>query len=529
MATTTSSVTNSNNVITTIDGSYGEGGGQVLRNAISYATILGKNICIQNIRATRTKPGLRAQHLTGLQLCAAIVSPEADDDRASLTGCVLHSQQVSYTPSNSTSIARQNDDGDDDDNDEEEKEKGEKRQRQRQENNNEPPYDVFIGDTKTAGSICLLLQAALPVALLARRRQTTTTTTTTTAAATTQPLTLILKGGTNASMAPQYDYWERVFLPTLISQTGIPLQHIQSNVIRRGYFPKGGGEVHIKVSPVTTSLQPIRLTDRGDISSIHIRSYHTGTISAGMAQLMTNAALQELLINNNNDHGSSSSSSTPSLLLNNIIPTVEIVHETAAIGSGYGILIVAETTTGCRLAGSALGTVRFNNNNNRKRRTNNHNNAAYLSNNNHDAILKQQQQQESAKAVGREAAQELVSTLECGGACDEWCQDQLILFMALAQGESELLTGSLTQHTQTAIWLAQRLTNVKFEIQRVIIKDDDNNNEQHHHDDAAATTTATTSNNNNNGGGGGDEYGRDGRIPGKHRIRCTGIGFVNQP
>jgi RNA 3'-terminal phosphate cyclase (ATP) len=524
MATTTSSVTNSNNVTTTIDGSYGEGGGQVLRNAISYATILGKNIYIQNIRATRTNPGLRAQHLTGLQLCAAIVSPEADDDRASLTGCVLHSQQVSYTSSSST--ARQNDDGDDDNDNEE---KGEKRQRLRQEYNNEPPNDVFIGDTKTAGSICLLLQAALPVALLARRRQTATAT------STTQPLTLILKGGTNASMAPQYDYWERVFLPTLISQTGVPLQNIQSTVIRRGYFPKGGGEVHIKVLPVTTSLQPIRLTDRGDISSIHIRSYHAGTITAEMAQLMTNAALQELLIDNNNDYdngSSSSSSSTSSLLLNNIIPTVEIVHETTAIGSGYGILIVAETTTGCRLAGSALGTIRSNNNNNnnnnRKRRTNNRNNAAYLSDNNsnNDAILKQQQQQESAKAVGREAAQELVSTLECGGACDEWCQDQLILFMALAQGESELLTGSLTQHAQTAIWLAQRLTNVKFEIQRLIIKDDDNDNERHHHD-AAAATTATTSNNNN--GGGGDEYGRDGRIPGKHRIRCTGIGFVNQP
>jgi RNA 3'-terminal phosphate cyclase (ATP) len=214
--------------------------------------------------------------------------------------------------------------------------------------------------------------------------------------------------------------------------------------------------------------------------------------------------------------------------LNNIIPTVEIVHETAAIGSGYGILIVAETTTGCRLAGSALGTILSNNNNNnRKRRTNNHNNAAYSSNNNHDAILKQQQQQESAKAVGREAAQELVSTLECGGACDEWCQDQLILFMALAQGESELLTGSLTQHTQTAIWLAQRLTNVKFEIQRLITEDDDNSNERHHDDAAATIATATTSNDNNVGGG--DEYGRDGRIPGKHRIRCTGIGFVNQP
>jgi hypothetical protein len=52
-----------------IDGSRGEGGGQILRNAISYACIFQQNLRIHHIRAKRSKPGLRQQHLTGLQFC----------------------------------------------------------------------------------------------------------------------------------------------------------------------------------------------------------------------------------------------------------------------------------------------------------------------------------------------------------------------------------------------------------------------------------------------------------------------------
>lgn len=408
---------NKDNIIK-IDGSYGEGGGQILRNSFSLACILKKSIALDNIRANRKpKPGLKAQHMTGILLCVDI----SVGNRYGLKGCQLESPQLSYY---------------------------------QPPENNCVEVDTVIGDTQTAGSICLLLQAALPVALFARST----------------PLKLVLKGGTNATFAPQYDYWAQVFLPTFQEQFLKNYKEnnddnkdggqIQPTVIRRGYFPRGGGHVEVQIHPLQGTICPVKLVQRGEVQQIDIRSYYAGTITPSMAQEMTEAALDELR------------QQIPS----SIQIKLNTVHETNVLDSGYGILLVAKTTTGCRLAGSALGTI----SNYRKRK-------------------KAKEQQPSH--LGRAAAQELLKTLQDGGCVDEWLQDQLIIFMALAEGESEVLTGCLTLHTQTAIWVAETLTNAKFDVTRL--------------DSSGKEATTTT------------RYGQDGRISGKHLIRCTGIRFTN--
>ena len=55
-----------------IDGSYGEGGGQILRTSLTLAAILAQPVRIKNIRAKRKTPGLAAQHLTAVRAVAAI-------------------------------------------------------------------------------------------------------------------------------------------------------------------------------------------------------------------------------------------------------------------------------------------------------------------------------------------------------------------------------------------------------------------------------------------------------------------------
>ena len=74
-----------------IDGSHGEGGGQILRTAISLATALGKSIEIYNIRANRSKPGLRPQHLSSMQSIANI-------SQAETSGLFLNSTKITFFP-----------------------------------------------------------------------------------------------------------------------------------------------------------------------------------------------------------------------------------------------------------------------------------------------------------------------------------------------------------------------------------------------------------------------------------------------
>jgi RNA 3'-terminal phosphate cyclase (ATP) len=260
---------------------------------------------------------------------------------------------------------------------------------------------------------------------------------------------MVLKGGTNASMAPQYDYWERVFWKTLCQRCELRSNQVQAKVLRRGFYPQGGGEVHVTVEPLNYPLRPVQLTDRGDVSTVYIRSFHAGKLPRHLAEGMAKSAKSYL-----------------QQRIKDIPITVEVVTERQAVGSGMGLLCVATTTTGCLLAGSALSSPK-----------------------------------KKARDVGIEAAEELFSTLQDGGCVDEWLQDQLILYAALADGVSEILTGSLTLHTKTAVWVAEEMCGATFEITKL---SEEGDGRPMDHDSI---------------------YGKDGRIPGKHLIRCHGIGF----
>lgn len=135
-----------------IDGSMGEGGGQVLRTALSVSCVLQKPVKITNIRAGRPKPGLAAQHLTACRLLAEISG-------AKMSGAELGSTEISFSPGK---ISGGN-------------------------------YKFDIG---TAGSCTLLLQSALPV--LARAEK---------------PSALEISGGTHVSHSPPFEYLSEVFLP----------------------------------------------------------------------------------------------------------------------------------------------------------------------------------------------------------------------------------------------------------------------------------------------------------------------------
>ena len=138
----------------TIDGSAGEGGGQVLRTALTLSLITARPFRIDNIRAGRAKPGLLRQHLTAVQGAAKIGG-------ARTTGADAGSRLLTFEPTGITG--------------------GE--------------YHVAVG---TAGSAMLVLQTILPALLTARERSQVT-----------------IEGGTHNPFAPPFDFVARSFLPLL--------------------------------------------------------------------------------------------------------------------------------------------------------------------------------------------------------------------------------------------------------------------------------------------------------------------------
>ena len=216
-----------------IDGSVLEGGGQVIRIAIGLSALLRKPITITNIRGGRAKPGLKAQHVCGLQLVQELAGGQ-------LEGAHLNSMQIVYKPTPTPST-----------------------------------QSAFECDIGTAGATTLLAQVALPVALF-------------------RPCKTILelKGGTHADMAPQADYYQSVFLKALENCFGI--DNVQCQVIKLGYFPKGGGHLRLIIEPLKSPLKTMPIVDHCQLLSIAVHASTAGKVPGKVAHQMASGACHVL-------------------------------------------------------------------------------------------------------------------------------------------------------------------------------------------------------------------------------------------
>lgn len=174
-----------------IDGSEGEGGGQVLRTCLSLSALTGRPFQISNIRAGRKNPGLRPQHLTTVHALAALCT-------ADTRGAALNSQTLTFIP-RSTPVAGE--------------------------------YDFNVADAAaggSAGSITLIFQAMLIPLLFAQ-----------------EPSSLRLRGGTHVPYSPPYHFINNVFQPA-ISQLGVA---ISTTLKAWGWYPRGQGEITAIINP----------------------------------------------------------------------------------------------------------------------------------------------------------------------------------------------------------------------------------------------------------------------------------------
>ena len=166
-----------------IDGSKGEGGGQIVRTALAISSLTGEPFRVNNIRLGRKDPGLKAQHVHCVKALQQLCNAKAD-------GAEIGSKELLFVPGK---ISAKN-------------------------------LTVDIG---TAGSITLLLQAVLLPCMFAQKTHT---------------LTLI--GGTDTQWSMPIDYFTNVLVPQYRRVCGLEVK-----VLKRGYYPKGGGKVELKIKP----------------------------------------------------------------------------------------------------------------------------------------------------------------------------------------------------------------------------------------------------------------------------------------
>ncbi len=195
-----------------IDGSYGEGGGQILRTALALAAITGRAIQIEKIRAGRKNPGLAAQHLTSVRAAAAIC-------RAQITGDEPGSQTLTFVPGG-------------------------------------PPqpgdYLFDVAEAReggSAGATTLVLQTILLPLALADGDST-----------------VVIRGGTHVAWSPPFDYVRDVWLPTL-AQMGI---EATLELAKWGWYPVGQGEIRVAIRGLGAGpkLSSLTLTERGELRRV---------------------------------------------------------------------------------------------------------------------------------------------------------------------------------------------------------------------------------------------------------------------
>jgi RNA 3'-phosphate cyclase len=323
----------------TIDGSHGEGGGQLVRMSCALSALTGKPVQLHNVRAHRDPPGLAPQHLAAVQAVAQLCNAETE-------GLALHAQEFTFIPDPIRG--------------------GE-----------------FRFDVGTAGSITLVLQAVLPVAIAAPASST-----------------FHIIGGTDVKAAPPFDYFRYVFLP-LLQRLGLD---IHATLVRRGYYPRGGGEVEVHVQPGRPA--PLTLETPGALQELGGLA-HIANLPAHIVERMRCTATQ-ILAEYGNAH----------------IETQQLGHA-AAVGAGGAIVLWA------RLANTLLGGSEV------------------------------AQRGIPAERIAEQAAHALHAELCADITIDVHAADQLLIYLAMAGQPAHITARAYSSHAQTTAWLIEQFLSVR--------------------------------------------------------------------
>jgi RNA 3'-terminal phosphate cyclase (ATP) len=331
-----------------IDGSHGEGGGQILRTSLALSALTGKSVRIRRIRSARKPPGLKPQHLISAQAAAQICG-------GNLVGAKPGAGELCLYPGR-IQPGR---------------------------------YSFDVGTvTASAGAAGLILQTVLPPLAFAGGASR-----------------IFIKGGTHVAWSPPADYLQDVFLHA-VARMGI---RAKLNIHRAGFYPIGGGEMETTVEPSAAPLRPLRIEERGPLKFLRVVSA-VANLPLSIAERQLNRAVNRLA-----ERG---------LMPQGATRTVE------SSGKGTYCFILAEFEN-VRAGFSALGELG-----------------------------------KRAERVADEAVEDFLRYWDGKGALDHYLADQVVLYMALADGESIATLSEITDHLRTNLWAIEQFLPIKFDLEK---------------------------------------------------------------
>ena len=328
-----------------IDGSHGEGGGQILRTAISLSAISGKPIEVTNIRANRTNPGLRPQHLAGIKIIADLFHAKSENLK-------VGAEWIRFSPS-----------------------------------------DKFEGgsikfDIGTAGSIPLILMTVVPAVSLSNNS-----------------LQIEVTGGTDVKASPTIDYIKHIVAKSYLSIG----PKFSVDVLKRGYYPKGGGVVQCTIKPCKTP-STIELLATG---------YLEPKIISVCSQLPVHVAKRQI------------SSALIALEKKDIRCSNYTASIETSISPGSSILVYSAADFGLYVGGDSIGELG-----------------------------------KRAESVGTEAAMRFLDSTLAQATVDPFLADMLVLPLALSKGRSRYRVARVTQHLLTNLHIVSEIVRCKYSIEQ---------------------------------------------------------------
>lgn len=227
------------------------------------------------------------------------------------------------------------------------------------------------------------------------------------------PCRFRIQGGLFQDFAPSAFHMQRVLLPTLFLM-GV---RAELRIERPGYVPTGGGVVELTVQPVGRTLAPLVLPER----RTPVKAVRGVALSSHLEERQVSRRMAQ--------------SCSALLARRRLGPEIEVRNDVTAPQAGAALAVVAETEDGCLLGADRAGAPR-----------------------------------RTSEAIGKAVAHALLADLDSGASVDRHLADQLVVFAALAAGESRYSVPRVSEHLETNLWLAEMVAGAQAAIEGNVVR-----------------------------------------------------------